>query len=412
MKMGNVIVGQSGGPTAVINSSLVGIFQAARELGATKIYGMLHGVEGLLSDKYIDLSEHILTELDEELLKRTPSSYLGSCRYKLPDVKDDEKAYINIFNLLKKLEIEHFLYIGGNDSMDTIQKLSDYAKTKNINISFMGVPKTIDNDLVMTDHTPGFGSSAKYIGTVFKEIIRDGYVYGNKNVTIVEIMGRNAGWLTASASLSRMSDCPGPDMIFVPEIPFDISSFLTKVEDTQKRKSSLVIAVSEGLKDKDGRYICELSEHVVFTDSFGHKSLTGTADFLSDMVARKLGCKTRSIELSTLQRCASHIVSRTDINEAILAGGHAVKASYEGHSAEMIIFERISNDPYHIITKTCDIKLIANKEKKLPLEWLTDDRMFVKKEFFTYCRPLIQSELNPIMVGGLPLHLYNEELMF
>jgi 6-phosphofructokinase 1 len=403
---GNLIVGQSGGPTAVINSSLVGVFKAAKERGIGKIYGMLHGVEGLLRDEYIDLKEHIHDELDIELLKRTPSSFLGSCRYKLPNPAENEAIYQQLFAILAKLDIKYFLYIGGNDSMDTIQKMSDYARVKNIDICFMGVPKTIDNDLAVTDHTPGFGSAAKLVGTIFKEVIRDGHVYGNKNVTIVEIMGRNAGWLTASSALSRMEDCMGPDLIFVPEVAFDIDSFLTKVERVHSEKKSVVIAVSEGLKLPDGRYVCEDSDNVMFTDNFGHKSLSGTSRYLANKIAREIGCKTRAIEFSTIQRCASHTVSRTDITEAFLAGGHSAQAAMDGHTAEMVIFDRISNDPYHITTRTCDIKLIANIEKKLPLEWLTPDKTFVTKEFLTYCRPLIQAELTPIMVDGLPRHLF------
>ncbi len=405
--MGNVIVGQSGGPTSVINSSLVGVFRAAKERGAEKIYGMLHGVEGLLKEQYVDLCDHIHDELEIELLKRTPSSYLGSCRYKLPNVEENEEVYVKIFEILKKLNIEYFFYIGGNDSMDTIKKLSGYAKDKNIGIIFMGVPKTIDNDLAVTDHTPGFGSAAKCIGTVMKEVIRDGYVYGNNNVTIVEIMGRNAGWLTAASAMARMEDCPGPDLIYVPEVVFDIDRFVQKVAKIQKEKSAVIIAVSEGLKLNDGRYVCELNDHVVFTDSFGHKSLSGTARYLANKVAKEVGSKTRAIEFSTMQRCASHIVSRTDITEAFLAGGHAVKAGFEGHTAKMIIFNRTSNDPYHITTQPCDVDLIANVEKKLPLEWLCEDNTFVTKEFLTYCRPLIQAELTPVMVDGLPRHLYH-----
>lgn len=407
MKVGNVIVGQSGGPTAVINSSLAGVYKTAKELGAKNIYGMCHGIEGLLREEYIDLSEHIRDELDVELLKRTPSSFLGSCRYKLPDIAKDEKTYEKIFAILEKLKIEMFLYIGGNDSMDTIKKLSDYAKIKSCDIRFMGVPKTIDNDLAVTDHTPGFGSAAKCIGTIMKEVIRDGHVYGNKNITVVEIMGRNAGWLTASSALSRMEDCPGPDMLFVPEIPFDVDNFMQKTAQLQDKRKSLVIAVSEGLRIADGRYVCELSyEQVDYKDAFGHKQLSGTSRYLANRLAGVLGCKTRSIELSTMQRSASHIVSRTDITEAFQAGGNAVRAAAEGHTAEMIILDRVTNDPYVVAFRPCSVDKIANIEKKLPIEWLTEDKTFVKKEFLTYCRPLIQAELTPVMVNGLPRHLY------
>lgn len=410
MKKGNLIVGQSGGPTAVINSSLAGVYKAAKEYGVEKIYGMCNGIEGLLKNEYLDLSQQFTSELDIELLKRTPSSYLGSCRYKLPSSAVNEDVYKQIFALLEKLGIEMFLYIGGNDSMDTIKKLSDYAAAKNINIRFMGVPKTIDNDLAITDHTPGFGSAAKCIGTVFKEIIADGHVYGNKAVTIVEIMGRNAGWLTASSALSRMEDCQGPDMIFIPEITFNVDDFLQKIAVLQQEKKSLVIAISEGLKLADGRYICEISdENVEYKDAFGHKQLSGAARFLANKVADKIGCKTRPIELSTIQRSASHIVSRTDITEAFQAGGYAVRAAVDGLTAQMIVLDRISNDPYVAGFRPCDVAKIANIEKKFPLEWLTENKTFVKKEFLTYARPLIQAELTPIMVDGLPRHLFRRD---
>mgnify|MGYP001091389573 FL=1 len=249
---GNVIVGQSGGPTAVINSSLAGVYKTAIDRGANKVYGMLHGIQGLLEERVVDLSEHIKSDLDIDLLKRTPSSFLGSCRYKLPDIKDGTELYDKIFGILDKLEIEYFFYIGGNDSMDTIKKLSDYALLNGSNIRFMGVPKTIDNDLAVTDHTPGFGSAAKYIASITKEVIRDGLVYDQESVTLLEIMGRNAGWLTGAAALATGEDCEGPDMLFLPEITFDIDHFMKKVTDLQKVKKSVVVAISEGVKVADG----------------------------------------------------------------------------------------------------------------------------------------------------------------
>ena len=256
---GNVIVGQSGGPTAVINSSLAGVFKTAKDRGARKVYGMLHGIQGLLQERYVDLEEHIKSDLDIELLKRTPSAYLGSCRFKLPEICDDREIYDKIFSILDKLEVEYFFYIGGNDSMDTIKKLSDYSLLNGSKIRFMGVPKTIDNDLAATDHTPGYGSAAKYIGAITKEVIRDGLVYDQQNVTILEIMGRNAGWLTGAAALAKGEDCEGPDMLFLPEVTFDVDSFMKKVEELHKKKASVVVAVSEGVKLADGRYVCELT---------------------------------------------------------------------------------------------------------------------------------------------------------
>lgn len=406
---GNVIVGQSGGPTAVINSSLAGVYKTAKDRGARKVYGMLHGIQGLLEEKYVDLSEHIKSDLDIDLLKRTPSAYLGSCRYKLPEIKGNTDFYDHIFEILDKLEIQYFFYIGGNDSMDTIKKLSDYAILNGSTIKFMGVPKTIDNDLAVTDHTPGYGSAAKYIASITKEVIRDGLVYGTKSVTILEIMGRNAGWLTGAAALAKGEDCEGPDMIFLPEIPFDVDEFMKKVEQLQKEKSSVVVAVSEGVKVADGRYVCELTDNIDYVDAFGHRQLTGTARYLAERISREVGCKTRAIEFNSLQRCASHIVGRVDITEAFQVGGAAVKAAFEGETAKMIILKRISDDPYLCVTDLYDVHKIANVEKKVPREWINEAGDYVTPEFVNYVRPLIQAELTPMMVDGLPRHLRLED---
>ena len=402
--VGNVIVGQSGGPTSVINSSLVGVYKTAKDRGANKVYGMLHGIKGLLDGQYVDLSEHIKTTLDIDLLKRTPSSFLGSCRYKLPEICDNKEVYEQIFAKLKELEISAFFYIGGNDSMDTIKKLSDYAILINSDIKFMGVPKTIDNDLAITDHTPGYGSAAKFIAASLKEIIRDGRVYDYPTITIVEIMGRNAGWLTAAAALSRSDDCEGVDMIYLPEKVFDIADFMEQVKKRSATGKSLVIAVSEGIKVADGRYVFELADHVEFVDAFGHKQLAGSAKFLADKIGSELGIKTRALEFSTLQRCAAHMTSRTDITEAFQVGGAAVKAAFEGETGKVVVLKRVSDDPYICITETHDVHKIANIEKKIPLEWITDDA-YVTDDLIHYIRPLIQAELSPIMVDGLPRHL-------
>ena len=406
---GNVIVGQSGGPTAVINASLAGVFKTARDRGAKKVYGMLHGIRGLLEEKYVDLSQHIKSDLDIDLLKRTPSSFLGSCRFKLPEIKDDTEIYDRIFGILDKLEVEYFFYIGGNDSMDTIKKLSDYAILNGSKIRFMGVPKTIDNDLAVTDHTPGFGSAAKYIASITKEVIRDGLVYGTKSVTILEIMGRNAGWLTGAAALAKGEDCEGPDMLFLPEITFDVDKFMRKVGELQEKKGSVVVAVSEGVKVADGRYVCELTDNIDFVDAFGHRQLTGTARYLAEKISREVGCKTRAIEFNSLQRCASHIVGRVDITEAFQVGGAAVKAAFEGETGQMIILKRVSDDPYLCVTDLYDVHKIANVEKKVPLEWINEDGDYVTPEFINYVRPLIQAELTPMMVDGLPRHLRLED---
>ena len=405
---GNVIVGQSGGPTAAINSSLAGVYRTAKDRGAKKVYGMLHGIQGLLKERYIDLSEHITNELDVELLKRTPAAYLGSCRYKLPEIHENRDVYEKIFEILNKLEIEAFIYIGGNDSMDTIKKLSDYAIVTGQPTRFVGCPKTIDNDLSLTDHTPGYGSAAKYIGTSVKEIIRDGFCleYEKGVVTIVEIMGRNAGWLTGAAALAKGEDCPGPDLIYLPELAFDLEKFSTKIKKLMEKKMSVVVAVSEGIKLEDGRYVCELGTGVDFVDAFGHKQLTGTASYLANFVAGEVGCKTRAIELSTLQRAASHLASRVDILEAYQVGGAAVKAADEGDSGKMVVIERFSDDPYQSGTEVKDVHKIANGEKLVPRNWVNQEGPYVTEEFITYVKPLIQGDVSPVMVDGIPRHLY------
>ena len=405
---GNVIVGQSGGPTAAINSSLAGVYRTAKDRGAKKVYGMLHGIQGLLKERYIDLSEHITNELDVELLKRTPAAYLGSCRYKLPEIHENRDVYEKIFEIFNKLEIEAFIYIGGNDSMDTIKKLSDYAIVTGQPTRFVGCPKTIDNDLALTDHTPGYGSAAKYIGTSVKEIIRDGFCleYEKGVVTIVEIMGRNAGWLTGAAALAKGEDCPGPDLIYLPELAFDLEKFSTKIKKLMEKKMSVVVAVSEGIKLEDGRYVCELGTGVDFVDAFGHKQLTGTASYLANFVAGEVGCKTRAIELSTLQRAASHLASRVDILEAYQVGGAAVKAADEGDSGKMVVIERFSDDPYQSGTEVKDVHKIANGEKLVPRNWVNQEGTYVTEEFITYVKPLIQGDVSPVMVDGIPRHLY------
>ena len=405
---GNVIVGQSGGPTAAINSSLAGVYRTAKDRGANKVYGMLHGIQGLMEEKYIDLSEHITNDLDAELLKRSPAAYLGSCRYKLPEIHENREVYEKIFEILDKLDIEAFIYIGGNDSMDTIKKLSDYAIVMGYPTRFIGCPKTIDNDLALTDHTPGYGSAAKYIGTSVKEIIRDSFCleYSKGLVTIVEIMGRNAGWLTGAAALAKGEDCSGPDLIYLPELTFDLDNFMERIKDLLKKKTSVVVAVSEGIHLEDGRYVCELGANVDFVDAFGHKQLTGTAAYLAQYVANEIGCKTRAIELSTLQRSASHCASRVDILEASQVGGAAVKAADEGDNGKMVVLKRISDDPYQCSTEVKDVHKIANDEKLVPREWVNEDGTYVTDEFVAYVKPLIQGDVSPVMVDGIPRHLY------
>ena len=407
MGKGNVLVGQSGGPTAVINSSLAGVFKNAKERGFNKVYGMRYGIQGFLDEQYIDLSDYVKNELDLELLKRTPSAFLGTCRYKLPEIHEDREVYDRIFDLLNKLDIEVFIYIGGNDSMDTIRKLYDYSLLTGARQKFVGCPKTIDNDLAITDHTPGFGSAAKYIATSTKEVICDalGFSYKKKNVIIEEIMGRNAGWLTGAAALSKGEDCEGPDLIYLPEIPFDIDKFVSSVKALLEKKDVVVAVVSEGIRTKDGKYICELTAGSETKDAFGHIMLTGTASYLAQVVYQEIGCKTRAVELSTLQRAAAHLASKIDVDEAFNVGGATVKAADEGSSGVMAVIERISDDPYMSTTGVYDVHRIANGEKVVPREWINKEGNYVTEEFLDYVRPLIQGNYQPMMVEGLPRHL-------
>ncbi|MBQ4145579.1 MAG: 6-phosphofructokinase [Clostridia bacterium] len=401
----NVIVGQSGGPTAVINSSLAGVFEGAKNEGISKIYGMVNGIEGLLKGSYIDMDDYLKEENDIELLKRTPGAFLGSCRYKLPDMDKGKNVYEKLFGILEKLEIGYFIYIGGNDSMDTILKLSTYADMINSDIKFMGVPKTVDNDLAETDHTPGFGSAAKFVAAELKEIIRDSSVYDMESVTIVEIMGRNAGWLTASSILAKGKDCNGPDMIYLPECAFDKEKFLEKINELRKVQKTIVVAVSESLHDKDGNFLCEEGAEISAADAFGHKILSGTATYLADLVSHRLGIKARGIVFNTPQRCGTHIASKCDITEAYTAGAEAVRAALEGHTGEMVIFRRVSDEPYKVMTETYDIHKVANEEKTVPEKWIINDGTYISDEFIKYCRPLIMGEIEPFMEDGLPRHM-------
>ena len=402
----NAIVGQSGGPTSVINASLAGVFESCKSRGAEIVYGMCNGVAGLLEERVVDLSTVLTDDLDIELLKRTPSSFLGSCRYKLPDWHDDETVYKKLFAILEKLNIGYFFYIGGNDSMDTIGKLAEYGNRIQSDIRFMGVPKTIDNDLMVTDHTPGYGSAAKYIATILKEVIRDSSVYNIRSVTVAEIMGRHAGWLAGAACLAGGEDCEGPDLILLPEVPFDQDKFLARVDELQRVKSNVIIAASEGVKTADGTYLCDLVSTAGQLDAFGHKAiLSGTSRYLSELIHDKLQCKSRAIEFSTLQRCASHLASRTDVNEAYAVGGAAAAAAFAGESGRMIALKRVSNYPYQCITESVDVQQVANLEKKVPLEWITSDGMQVTEAFEEYARPLILDEVTPVYVNGTPRHI-------
>lgn len=404
---GNIVVGQSGGPTAVINSSVAGVYAAAKKLGVNKVYGMVHGIEGFLDDKLYDLDLSLADGAGVELLKRTPSAFLGSCRFKMPKIEGNEAIYEKVFEIMEKHDIECLFYCGGNDSMDTVKMLSDYAAAHNKPQRFMGVPKTIDNDLPITDHCPGYGSAAKYIATSLKEIIRDNESFGAKKPTIciVEIMGRNAGWLTAAAALAKGPDCSGADAIYLPEKTFDIDAFMNKVKDLAATKSSVVIAVSEGVHVADGRYVCELANENVAVDAFGHKQMSGTAAYLAQLVASETGLKTRAIEFSTLQRAATHLASLTDINEAFQVGHDAVVAANEGKTGMMITLDRNGDDPYQCGTSAYDIHAIANVERPVPAEWITEDCCNLNDGYEKYARPLIMGELQPLFVNGTPLHI-------
>ena len=406
MEKKNLIVGQSGGPTAVINSSLYGVVSEGikqEEIG--HVYGMVNGIEGFLKGTILDFEEALPGE-KLEYLTYTPGAYLGSCRYKLPESLEDP-VYPELFRKFEEMNIGWFFYIGGNDSMDTVSKLSRYAAMIGSNIRIIGEPKTIDNDLALTDHTPGFGSAAKYIGASTKEVIRDaqGLNYKKNTITIMEIMGRNAGWLTGATALAKTEDCDGPDLIYLPEVPFDTERFLKKVKELLKKKSSIVIAVSEGIKLQDGRYVCELGNVGDYVDAFGHKQLQGTATYLANFLAAECNCKTRAVELSTLQRSASHMASRVDIDEAMMVGGAAVKAADEGDTGKMVVIDRVSDDPYMAATGIYDVHRIANEEKLVPRNWMNKDANNVTKDFIDYIKPLIQGDYQPIMVNGVPRHL-------
>ena len=403
--MKKLIVGQSGGPTSVINGSLAGVYYGAKKSGYDKVYGMLNGIEGLLKERFIDLDEYFEDENNLELLKRTPSSFLGTCRFKLGKAEEHEDTYEKIFEILDKHSIDSFIYIGGNDSMDTVENLSDYALAHKKKQNFIGVPKTIDNDLPVTDHCPGFGSACKYIATTMREIIQDNSCYGDTKptVAVVEIMGRHAGWLTASAALAKDDSCPGVDAIYLPEVAFNIDNFVKETEALLKKKSNVVIAVSEGIRTEDRKFVCELLDTNLQTDAFGHKELVGCADALGRILRDRLGIKARPITLSTLQRAAAHLASKTDLDEAFNCGKKGAELAFNGESGKMVYMERVSNKPYKIEYKVFDdIHKIANLEKKLPLEWIDVEKNYVKQELIDYIKPLIQGEVKQIYKDGLP----------
>lgn len=404
----NVIVGQSGGPTAVINASLYGVISEAlaREDDFEKVYGMVNGVEGFLNGQIMDMGT--LEKSGElELIRTTPGSYLGSCRYKLPEDLED-KIYPELFEKFAEYGIAYFFYIGGNDSMDTVSKLSRYAKKTGSDIRFLGIPKTIDNDLVHTDHTPGFGSAAKYVASTVREIAVDASVYDNKkSVTIVEIMGRHAGWLAAASALARKFEGDNPMLIYLPETAFDPERFLNDVTAAMEKTSNLVVCISEGINDGNGKFICELSGDVG-VDTFGHKMLTGSGKYLENLVKERLGVKVRSIELNVCQRCSSAMLSDTDLKEAAAAGAYGVKCALAGETGKMIAFHRVPGAEYQIEYITEDVSLICNQEKTVPAEWITGNGSDVGREFIEYALPLIRGRVEVPEKEGLPLFAYRK----
>lgn len=402
--MFNIAVAQSGGPTAAINASLAGVFaQAAVCPDIDCIYGSINGIEGIIGDNVVDLRKILTSSYDRELLKKTPSTILGSCRYKLKNYAEDSSDYEKIAAVFRKRDIKAFFYIGGNDSMDTVMKLDAYFKEVGIDIKIIGVPKTIDNDVMNTDHTPGFGSAAKYVATTLQEIIRDSRVYSIPSVTIVEIMGRNAGWLTASSCVLRANGEPAPHMIYLPEAEFSIERFLSDIREAQKKYRAVIIAVSEGIDCHDEKYLATGFSSEL-TDAFGHKYLSGVGKYLENITGANIGCKVRSIELNVMQRCSAHIASLTDINEAEEIGRAAVSAALKGESGKMMVFRRISNNPYRIDIVSSDIKNIANQEKKFPVEWINNEGNNVTTDALNYFLPLIQGEPEIEYRNGIPVH--------
>lgn len=402
MLRGNCIVGQSGGPTSVINSTLAGIIEEAKRSSAINvIYGALHGIEGVIQDKLINLNEIFDSESQIDLLRRTPSTYLGSCRYSLAD--KDNSVYEKIFSIFKKYNISYFFYIGGNDSMDTVNRLSQYAHSIGSSVNIIGIPKTIDNDIAITDHCPGFGSSAKYIATCIRELARDTQIYNRNTVTIVEIMGRNAGWLTASAALARSEGESCPHLVYLPEFEFSMDRFISDVQNALKLHRNIIVAVSEGIK-MNGKYICE-SSMIGEVDVFGHKPLSGASRVLASVLLQETGVKVRAMELSLIQRAGIHLSSYTDWQEAYDIGAKAVQFAVDGQTAKMMYFYRNSNSPYDVEIRSADVNEVANVEKLVPKEWISEDGNDVKKELIDYITPLIQGEVNLVFNNGLPVFL-------
>lgn len=398
---GAAVFGQSGGPTSVINSSASGVFQQAlKEKLITHVYGAAHGIKGILDENFYDISKETQEQLD--LLKTTPSSALGSVRYKLADPTIDDTDYNRILEVFKKYNIRYFFYNGGNDSMDTTNKISKFLAKSGYECIVIGVPKTIDNDLFGTDHCPGYGSAARYVATTLMEIYQDARVYNTPMITVVEIMGRNAGWLTAASALASYKGA-GPDLIYLPEIPFSINKFFKDVKKVfDLNNGKVIVAFSEGCKSEEGKYIAEMGSSLA-KDAFGHAQLGGAALVLANMLKEEFKCKVRGIEFSLMQRCAAHIGSKTDVNEAFMAGQEAVKAAVSGITDHMVAFERvIESNKYTCKAKLVNLSHAANTEKTVPLTWLNKEQNFMTDEFINYALPLIQGNSHPPYVDGLP----------
>ena len=407
MLKGAAVIGQSGGPTAAINATLAGVIKGclAESDVITKVYGMKNGIEGFINETLIDLSDRFGGEkaADLDILSATPAAALGSCRKKLPKPEDDKEFFDNLVSLFRKYDIRYFFYIGGNDSMDTVAKLTKYLETADYEMRVMGVPKTIDDDLQGTDHTPGYGSAAKYIAATMSEIIRDCAVYTIPAVTIVEIMGRDAGWLTAAAALPRIVSGQAPDLVYLPEVNFDTNDFLNKVRECLGKHPNVVIAVSEGIHNADGRYVGEGTQSGV-ADVFGHKYLSGTGKCLEEIVKAEIGCKVRSVELNISQRCAAHLRSETDISESLGVGAAAANAAVNGTSGCMMAMDR-AEGKYEISFNAKPVCEIANKVKEVPIQYITDDGSNVTDECLEYILPMILGEARNYYKDGLPVHI-------
>ena len=401
--MKNCVVAQSGGPTAAINASLAGVVQGVLEHPEySHIYGSLNGITGILEGRFLDLTKTFQSPEALGRLKVSPAMYLGSCRYKLPNPEDDITPYQAVFQFFEKMDIGAFFYIGGNDSMDTVDKLSTYAEKIQSNVRIIGIPKTIDNDLCATDHTPGFGSAAKYVATSLLEIYHDTVIYHLKSVTIVEIMGRDAGWLTAASALARNSYSAAPHLIYLPEAAFDTEEFLADVSRLLETCSNVIVAVSEGIRDKDGKYISASTGKV---DNFGHSQLSGAGKTLECLVQERLDVKVRAIELNILQRCGSHIASRTDLEESFCQGQHGVSLAAKGKTGLMVTIQRIQEEPYQVSYGASPVREIANQVKSVPPEFIHPKGNDVSPAMLSYLKPLIQGEPGLTFSQGIPCYL-------